>query len=401
MEVFLPYGRHAVDDEDIAAVTEVLRSDWLTTGPAVAKFETALAQAVGANDAVVCNSGTAALYLAARASQLEPGDAVVVPAITFVATANAAVLAGLEVVFADVDPNTGLMGVGHVAEALERSGKLQAKSIFPVHLGGRVADPFALQKFADERRLIIIEDACHALGTRYGCGTQQIGACAHSSAACFSFHPVKAIAMGEGGAVTTNSPELAARLRLLRNHGVCREPEAWINRALGFDPEGVANSWYYETGKISHNFRASDLNCALGESQLRKLHAFVAKRRSLMARYQRMLQTLAPNVQLIVSQPGSEPGWHLCMVLIDFEGIGVNRQALMKRLRARGIGTQVHYIPVHAQPFYVNRYGRCDLPGSKRYYDRTLTLPLFPAMTDADVDRVVEEVAAAIGGVCG
>jgi UDP-4-amino-4,6-dideoxy-N-acetyl-beta-L-altrosamine transaminase len=401
MQGFLPYGRQAVDDEDIAAVTEALRSDWLTTGPAVTKFETALAEAVGANDAVVCNSGTAALYLAARALQLQPGDAVIVPAITFVATANAAVLAGLEVVFADVNPHTGLMGVEHVAEALERSGGLQTRAIFPVHLGGRVADPAALQKFAAARRLVIIEDACHALGTTYGCGTQRIGGCAHSLAACFSFHPVKTIAMGEGGAVTTNSPELAARLRLLRNHGVCREPEAWMNRALGFDSEGVANSWYYETGEISHNLRASDLNCALGESQLRKLHAFIGKRRSLMARYQRMLQPLAPNVQLIANQPGSEPGWHLCMVLIDFEGIGVNRQALMMRLRARGIGTQVHYIPVHAQPFYVNRYGRCDLPGSKRFYDRTLTLPLFPAMTDADVDRVVEELAAALGGVCG
>jgi UDP-4-amino-4,6-dideoxy-N-acetyl-beta-L-altrosamine transaminase len=398
MQNFLPYGRQVVDDEDIAAVSEVLRGDWLTTGPAVSKFEAALAEAVGADDAVVCSSGTAALYLAARAAHLQPGDAVVVPAITFVATANAAVLAGLEVVFADVDPNTGLMGVEHAMAALDRRGGPPIKAIIPVHLGGRVENPAELQSFAAARGLIVIEDACHALGTSYGNGSQRVGGCAHSSAACFSFHPVKMIAMGEGGAVTTNSREFAAKVRLLRNHGLCREQETWVDRTLGLDSEGVANSWYYEVREISHNLRASDLNCALGASQLRKLQTFVEKRRSLMARYRRMLLPLAPAVQHIANAADTEPGWHLCSVLIDFEGIGVGRQAVMHRLKARGIGTQVHYIPVHMQPFYRDRYGHCDLPGARRYYERGLTLPLFPAMTDDDVDRVVAELAAIVKG---
>lgn len=396
---FLSYGRHLVEEDDIAAVVDVLRGDWLTTGPAVERFEAALAQAVGSDHAVVCNSGTAALYLAARASDLQPGDAVIVPAITFVATASANVLAGLDVVFADVDPDTGLMGVDHAAEALGRRGITGVKAIFPVHLGGRVADPAALCAFADAHGLIIIEDACHALGTQYCNGSLRIGGCTHSSAACFSFHPVKTLATGEGGAVTTNSPALAARMRLLRNHGMMRERENLINASLAFDADGTVNPWYYEVAEISHNFRASDLNCALGASQVAKLGRFLDRRRSLIARYRRLISPLEPAVRFIVNAPGTEPGWHLCSILVDFERIGIDRHLLMARLKARGIGTQVHYIPVHLQPFYQQRYGQIDLPGAMRYYNRTLTLPLFPSMIEADVDRVVGELEAALRAV--
>jgi UDP-4-amino-4,6-dideoxy-N-acetyl-beta-L-altrosamine transaminase len=394
---FLPYGRHVIDEDDILAVSNALRSDWLTTGPAVEEFEQALARTVGAQHAVVCNSGTAALYLAAKATRLEPGEAVIVPAITFAATASACVLAGLEVVFADVDPQTGLTGVEHAAEALARGGSKQhVRAILPVHLGGRVGDPAALHKFASENDLLIIEDACHAIGTSYGNGSVEVGGCHHSLAACFSFHPVKSLAMGEGGAITTNSAELADCARLLRNHGMSRDPETFDNQELAFGANGTVNPWYYEIDEISHNMRASDINCALGASQLRKLRRHIDARRKLIERYRRCLSGLAPTVQFISSSPGSNPGWHLCAVLVEFDALGVDRGTVMRRLRERGIGTQVHYIPVSRQPFYRRRYGDIVLDGAESYYRRTLTLPLFPTMTDADVDRVVDSFAESL-----
>jgi UDP-4-amino-4,6-dideoxy-N-acetyl-beta-L-altrosamine transaminase len=385
----LPYARQTIDEDDIAAVGMALRSDWLTTGPAVGAFEAALARQVGADYAVVCNSGTAALYLAARASGLVSGDAVIVPTITFLASANAQVLAGLEVVFADVDPDTGLMTVENALNALRRGGE-RVKAICPVHLGGRVDDPPALQAFAESHGLVILEDACHALGTRYRNVSHRVGGCTHSLMACFSFHPVKSIAMGEGGAVTTNSSAVAERLRLLRNHGMDRRPERMVGGAAAFDANGVINPWYYEAGEISHNFRASDINCALGLSQLKKLDKMLAARRDLMVRYQQKLNELAPAVRLVPEASGSEPGWHLCAVLVDFSNLGTDRATLMRLLREAGVGSQVHYIPVHTQPYYRQRYGDIDLPGAMAYYQRTLSLPLFPTMTSGDVDRVVD-----------
>jgi UDP-4-amino-4,6-dideoxy-N-acetyl-beta-L-altrosamine transaminase len=391
---FLSYGRQAIDNDDIAAVVEVLRGDLLTTGPTVDRFEAELAERVGAQYAVVCNSGTAALYLAARGAGIGAGDTVIVPAITFVATASANVLAGAEVVFADVDPATGLMEATHLEAALASVPQGRAKAVFPVHLGGRVADLAALQAVATKHGAVIIEDACHALGTTYGSGTP-MGACRDSVAACFSFHPVKTIAMGEGGAVTTNAPELADEARRLRNHGMERRVEAIENRDLGFDGNGELNPWYYEVAEISHNLRASDINCALALSQLRKLDRFVERRRELMAHYAAKLAGLGPAIRLIAPGPDVQPGWHLCGVLIDFEAIGMTRRELMARLSKRGIGSQVHYIPVNLQPFY-RRKGAADLPGARAYYSRALSLPLFAGMTTADVDRVVEALSESL-----
>jgi UDP-4-amino-4,6-dideoxy-N-acetyl-beta-L-altrosamine transaminase len=393
---FLHYGHQVIDEADIAAVVDVLKSDWLTTGPTVAAFEAALADVTGARHAVVCNSGTAALYLAMRALQFQPGDAVLVPAITFVATASAAVLAGLDVVFADVDPNTGLMGAAQVEAAIKRSNTPRIAAVCPVHLGGRISDPSELAGVAERRKLVIVEDACHALGTEYGNGSYRIGGCVHSMAACFSFHPVKTVTMGEGGAIATNSAELAQRMRLLRSHGMDRRPEQTHGRDVAFGPDGAINPWYYEVEEISHNFRASDLNCALGHSQLRKLPSFVAARRELMAWYAQKLATLDPDVRLIESRPDSNPGWHLCSVLIDFAALGTDRGTVMRRLRERGVGTQVHYIPVHQHPYYRRRHASLDLPGANAYYARTLSLPLYPSMTKSDVDFVVDAVKASI-----
>jgi UDP-4-amino-4,6-dideoxy-N-acetyl-beta-L-altrosamine transaminase len=384
------YGRQLIEDDDVAAVSAVLRGDMLTTGPAVKAFERAFAERVGAAEAIVCNSGTAALYLAARAVGLGRGDTAIVPAITFVATASANVLAGIDVVFADVDPDTGLMGVEHAATALDHVKGTPAKAIFPVHLAGQVADPIALARFADENGLAVIEDACHAVGTRYGNEGASVGACQHSKAACFSFHPVKAIAMGEGGAVTTNDPALARQVRLFCNHGMNRDADSFSNVDLALAGDGSANPWYYEVNEISHNFRASDINCALGLSQLRKLDRFLGVREKLVARYRALLAELAPLVRLAPNTNTIETGWHLFRVLIDFETLGLERHVVMERLRAKGIGSQVHYIPVHLQPFFRRRYPTQNLPGALAYYRRTLSLPLFASMTEDDVDRVVE-----------
>ena len=393
---FLNYGRQAIGEDDIAAVVDVLRGDWLTTGPAVERFETALCKETGAEHAVVCNSGTAALYLAARAGGLKAGDSVIVPAMTFAATASANVLAGVEVIFSDVDPLTGLMRVSDAEEAIARRGNHQVKGIFPVHLTGRVSDPAVLHEFAEHAGLVVIEDACHALGTRYGNARHAVGSCQHSVAACFSFHPVKAIAMGEGGAVTTNSKQLADEARLLRNHGMSRNAKDFQSPELALSDDGLANPWYYEVATISHNLRASDINCALAASQLRKLGEFLDRRRKLMEHYRVRLTDLSPAVTLAALGADQEPGWHLCAVQIDFESLQIDRRTLMLRLRERDIGTQVHYLPVNLHPFYRNRYGEIHLPGALSYYQRTLSLPLYPTMTPADVDRVVDELAACI-----
>jgi UDP-4-amino-4,6-dideoxy-N-acetyl-beta-L-altrosamine transaminase len=394
MTHFLPYSRQSIDDGDVAAVAAVLRGDWLTTGPSVEAFEHALAETVGARHAVVCNSGTAALYIASRAAGLKPGDKVIVPAITFLATASANLLAGIEVVFSDVDAQSGLMNAEHAAEALKRGGQ-NVRAIFPVHLGGRVENPESLYSFAMHQGLEVVEDACHALGTRYGYAANRIGSCAHSLAACFSFHPAKTIAMGEGGAVTTNSDELAQAARLIRNHGMTRDSAAFSDMEMAF-ANGEPNPWYYEAHEISHNFRASDINCALGLSQLGKLEAFLAVRRQLADRYQERLASLAPIVRYLPASPGDRPGWHLCSVMVDFDKLKMDRRTFMERLKARGVGTQVHYIPVHMQPFYRRRYGELPLPGAMAFYRRTLSLPLYASMAVADVDRVVDAIHAVI-----
>jgi dTDP-4-amino-4,6-dideoxygalactose transaminase len=217
-------------------------------------------------------------------------------------------------------------------------------------------------------------------------------------AACFSFHPAKTIAMGEGGAVTTNSDKLAHAARLLRNHGMTREAGAFVNRDLAFAADGTPNPWYYEAGEISHNFRASDINCALGLSQLAKLETFLTTRDKLAKHYRTRMAPLAPIVRYVPGTAGDRHGWHLCTVLVDFDALGMDRCTLMDKLKVRGVGTQVHYIPVHTQPFYRQRYGMQSLPGAMAYSRRTLSFPLYASMTESDVDHVVDALTAIIKG---
>lgn len=396
---FLPYGRQVIDDDDVAAVAAVLRGDWLTTGPTVEAFEAAFAERVRARHAVACSSGTAGLHLLALAQGLGPGDVVVVPTVTFLATANAARYVGADVVFADVDPETGLMDTARFLEAVERAPKGSVKAVFPVHLNGHCVDMPALRKAAEG--LFVAEDACHALGgdqaTRSG-AMVPVGACADSDAAMFSTHPVKAIATGEGGMLTTNDDALAERLRRFRNHGMVREERNFRNRDMAFENgDPLAAPWYYEMHEPGFNYRLNDLQCALGISQLRRLTGFVERRRKLRERYAALLNGMGPHVRPITVAKGCEPAWHLSVALIDFAALRTTRSRVMRQLRETSIGTQVHYIPVHLQPYYRDRYETPRLPGAELYYERCLSLPLFPTMAESDVDRVVEALAEVLG----
>ena len=389
---FLPYGRQSIDEDDIAAVSSALRGDLLTTGPLVEKFERMLARIVGARDTVACSSGTAALYIAARALGIGPGHTVVVPAITFLATASAPHLAGAEIVFADVDPESGLMRAQDLEAALERAPYKRADAVFPVHYAGQSCDMEPIAGIARAKTMKIVEDAAHALGTVWRCddgAVQSVGASEFSDLTIFSFHPVKTVAMGEGGAVGTNDPELLRRLKQARNHGITREPFEFKRVDASFDSTGAVNPWYYELDAPGFNWRISDINCALGISQLAKLQRFINARRSLVECYDELLAPLAPLVRPLKRDPRSLTAWHIYAVRVDFAEAGIERAELMRGMAADRIGTQVHYIPVHRQPYYAQRYGTHSLPGAERYYASTLTLPLHPAMSEADIVRVV------------
>ncbi len=397
-EPFLPYCRHVVEDDDIDAVTKVLKSDALTQGPAVAKFEADLAQVTGASHAVVCSSGTAALHLVALALDLKPGDAVLVPAQTFAATANCIRYVGADVLFTDVCPQTGLMRPQDLEAALRTHRGRRIRAVFPVHINGQAADMAGLAAIAKQANLAVVEDACHALGTVIN-DEGPVGNCRHSVMTVFSFHPAKTIAMGEGGAITTNDPALQAKLTRLRTHGITRAPQDFVARAEAFDANGEPNPWYYEMLDLGFNYRACDMQCALGSSQLAKLPRFSAARRKIVAAYETALAPLAPKVCPVERRPGQFAVWHLAAVLIDFEGLGKDRATVMRQLRSLGIGTQVNYIPVHWQPYYTSLAGGHppSLPGAELYYRRCLSLPLFATMTEVDVTRVVTGLQQVLG----
>ncbi|MEQ8434710.1 MAG: UDP-4-amino-4,6-dideoxy-N-acetyl-beta-L-altrosamine transaminase [Oceanicaulis sp.] len=388
MTDFLPYGRQSIDADDIAAVTRVLKSAYLTTGPEIPAFEGEFAAAVDAPYAVACNSATAALHLALDALGVGPGDACIVPTITFLATANAARYCGAQLVFADVDAQTGLLTPETLDDAVTRA-EGRAKAVLPVHLAGALCDMEAIAGATREAGLKIVEDSCHALGSVDANG-DPAGACRWSDAATFSFHPVKTLASGEGGMVTTRDHERAAHMARARSHGVERDPQRFQRPELKDAP------WAYEQHQLGWNHRMPDILAALGRSQLAKLPRFAAKRRALAAAYESALADLAPLVRAPVRQPGVDPCRHLMNVAIDFAAARVSRAEVMARLKERGVGSQVHYIPVHTQPYYRALYGDAHLPGAEAYYERTLSLPLFPDMETADVERVIEALRAAL-----
>ena len=395
---FLPYGKQCIDDDDIAAVTQVLRSDWLTTGPAVDEFENALARSCQAPHAVACANGTAALHLTALALGLNNTDCVIVPTMTFLATANAIRFVGAEVQFADVDPATGLIRLEDAQRAMESAGN-RITAIYVVHLNGQSVNMQEIYGFAQQHGLRVVEDAAHAIGTDLLLDAGQhapVGSCRYADMTIFSMHPVKTITMGEGGAVTTRNAELNKKLRALRSHGMTRDPAEFQQRDLGFSRDGSANAWYYEMPEVGFNYRESDINCALGLSQLKKLAQFKIKRAELRALYNKLLQPLAPKIRPVPAVPWSDSCWHLYPVHIDFSALGIERQQLVEILKQAGIGTQVHYLPVHMQPYYRRRYGELSLPNAKRYYDSVLSLPFYPTLTTEDVARVIHELTRVV-----
>ncbi|MGE0441737.1 MAG: UDP-4-amino-4,6-dideoxy-N-acetyl-beta-L-altrosamine transaminase [Gemmatimonadales bacterium] len=384
---FLPYGRQEIDDTDVAAVTAALRAPYLTQGPMVERFEAALAEFCGARYAVVFNSGTAALHAAYAAAGIGPGHSVLTSPISFVATANASLYLGGSVRFADVDPDTALLDSGSADDHADRT----IRAVVPVHFGGEVASVEVLAPIAEARHWLIIEDAAHAIGARYRTGDggeYQVGACAHSDFCCFSFHPVKQLTTGEGGAVTTNDETAYRRLRRFRTHGITRDPAELET------PEG---SWYYEQHELGFNYRLTDIQSALGLSQLARLPGWLAARRQVAVWYETRLAAL-PQVRPLRRPERSTGAHHLFVVRVP----PAIRRSVYEAMTRQGIGVNVHYIPIYRQPFY-RRAGVPGVPlrGAEAYYESALTLPLFPGMTETDVERVVGALEAAVGVAVG
>lgn len=386
-EHFLPYAKPALEPEDIEAVVQVLQGEWLSGGPAVTAFEDALAASVGSAFAAVCSSGTAGLHLALLALDIGSGDAVLVPAITFAATANVVRHVGAEVVFVDVDPTTGLITTETMLEGIARAQArgLRPRAVMPVHYAGQVANIMVAARALD---MVIIEDACHAFGSvsMSEAGRYPVGACRTADCTVFSFHPLKTITTGEGGAVTCNDAKVAARIRTLRNHGV--------DRSVPVGVSATSNTEHVATGEIGFNYRLSDIHCALGRSQLARLPVLIERRKSLVDYYHDALRD-AP-LTLLRRQGTSDPAWHLFVVLIDFELLGVTRDKVRTALGRMGIGTQIHYVPVYRLPYYRTRYGELRLAGSEWFFERALSLPLYASMTRADVDTVVTGLQACL-----
>ncbi|WP_420547799.1 UDP-4-amino-4,6-dideoxy-N-acetyl-beta-L-altrosamine transaminase [Curvivirga sp.] len=387
---FLPYGKPDLDDADIAEVVKVLQSDFLTTGPLVQEFEEQLCQSVSADHAVVCNSGTAALHLAYMALGLQAGDQIIVPAMTFCATANAAAMCGAEVIFADVDPTSGLVTVETLLKAISKTDPDQLKAITIVHMNGQMADMPALYQIAQSHNVKIVEDACHALGTSYEVEEQEykVGQCAHSDYCCFSFHPVKTVAMGEGGAVTCRSAVDASLMKKLRSHGLEFEPENFT--ALPEDAVSNAPVWHREMNVLGYNYRAPDILCALGISQLKKLTQFKQKRCDLTAAYDAMFDGHSNLLVPIKRSVGQSVGWHLYPVLIDFKGLGKSREEVVRLLKDKNIGTQIHYTPVPHHPYWQDRVKGERFNGAEQYYLSELSLPLYSQLTTDDAQYVAE-----------
>ncbi|WFP50625.1 UDP-4-amino-4,6-dideoxy-N-acetyl-beta-L-altrosamine transaminase [Methylomonas sp. EFPC3] len=381
MTAFIPYGRQDISEADIQAVIDVLKSDFLTQGPAVPAFETAVSEYCGARHAIAVNSATSALHIACLALGVGPGDVVWTSPITFVASANCALYCGAKVDFVDIDPRTYNLSVAALEQKLqgaERDGKLP-KVVIPVHLCGQSCEMAAIHALSEKYGFKIIEDASHAIGGKYR--NQPIGNCRYADITVFSFHPVKIITTAEGGMALTNDAELADKLALLRSHGITRDPAQMTHQADG--------PWYYQQIALGYNYRMTDIQAALGLSQLSRLDEFVANRQCLAARYDSLLSALP--VEIPWQHPDNYSALHLYPIRIAEVVSAYSRLSVFEGLRAAGIGVNVHYIPVHLQPYY-RRMGfqPGDFPEAERYYRAAISLPLYATLSEANQDRVIE-----------
>lgn len=426
----IPYGRQLIDGDDIDVVAEVLRSDWLTTGPKVDEFERAVSDCVGAKNAVALNSGTAALHAAMYAIEIGPGSEVIIPPMTFAATANSVLYQGGTPVFVDVLRDDLLID----PEQVERKITKKTKAIVSVDYAGHPCDYDALREIAQRHGLFLVADACHALGAEYK--GRRVGTLADLTV--FSFHPVKHITTGEGGMVVTNNPTLADRMRKFRNHGITRQVEEFTVHSSRFTVKGnsIASvgeqstdngerfilsplhhaggegrgegeigerltvngqrampSWYYEMQELGYNYRITDIQCALGISQLKKLPRWIERRREIAGRYDQAFANLRVLEPLKV-RLGVSHAYHLYVIRVDSDELGISRDEIFDRLHAQGIGANVHYIPVHLHPYYRRRFGHHpgECPVAEKAYERILSLPMFPAMRDDEIEYVIETV---------
>jgi UDP-4-amino-4,6-dideoxy-N-acetyl-beta-L-altrosamine transaminase/dTDP-4-dehydrorhamnose reductase len=381
----LSYGRHCIDEKDVAAVSKVLKSDFLTTGPAVEEFEKRLAEYIGAKHTIVVNSGTAALHCAYAALGLKAGDEVIVPTMTFAATANAAVYCGATPVFADVNADDMLIDEKDIIKHITP----RTKAIAVVDYAGLPCNYGALREIARKHNLFLVADACHSLGASYE--NKPVGTLADLT--CLSFHPVKLITTGEGGAIVTDNDEFAAFIRDFRSHGIVRDPEKFTALTLNNPAAKRPLSWYYEMQYLGFNYRLPDINCALGMSQLSKIDRFLNRRREIAEYYRREFAG-APFIKMQEFLHNRKSAWHLFVVQIDFDKIGSSRVDTMRRLKNNGILTQVHYVPVHKHPFYRNNFKTYDgmCPVAEGLYEKILSLPIYPAMKNEDAEYVAGNV---------
>ena len=384
----IPYGRQSISQDDIQAVVGVLQSDWLTTGPAVEAFETAVAEYCGVRHAVAVNSATSALHIACMSLGLQKGDVLWTTPNTFVASANCGLYCGSGVDFVDIDPQTYNMSVTALRQKLEvakKQGRLP-KVLVPVHFSGQPCEMREIAALAKEYGFAVIEDASHAIGATYE--DSRIGDCRYSDMTVFSFHPVKIVTTAEGGMVTTQDTQLAERLRIFRSHGITRDSSKMTEVSHG--------DWYYQQIDLGYNYRITDLQCALGSSQMKRIDNFLARRREIAATYDQELQGLP--VVLPKQLEGVQSAWHLYVIQIDENKACKNRKEVFDFLRSKGIGVNVHYIPVHTQPYYQQKFGfqKGDFPVTEAYYRQAISLPMYTELSREQQQQVISAVKEAL-----
>jgi perosamine synthetase len=373
LNTFIPYGTQWVDQEDIESVVSVLKSDWLTTGPTVDKFEKAFAKYVGAKYAVAVSSGTAALHTAAFAAGIGKGDEVITTPMTFAASSNCVLYQGGKPVFADIDKKTYNIDPANIKRKVTK----KTKAIIPVDYTGQPCNLDEIKDIADDNDLIVIEDASHAVGSLYK--GKKVGSI--SDLSVFSFHPVKHITTGEGGIITTDSKELYEKLLLFRNHGITKNKNDFVSPADG--------GWYYEQQLLGYNYRITDFQCALGLSQLKKIDNFIKRRKEIVKKYNKAFEEIGEIITPFQLKY-SESSWHLYVIQLNLEKLKTNRKKVFNELRKNKIGVQVHYIPIYYHPYYQRlgyKKGLC--PNAEWLYDRVVSIPLFPKMTDSEVKIVI------------
>jgi UDP-4-amino-4,6-dideoxy-N-acetyl-beta-L-altrosamine transaminase len=378
----IPYGRQEINQEDLLAVLAVLQSDWLTQGPVIEQFENAVADYCGAKYAVAVNSATSALHLACLVAGLGPGDILWTSPNTFVASANCGLYCGADVDFVDIDPQTYNMSVDALERKLIQAAKIGKlpKVVIPVHFAGQSCRMEAIRKLAVQYNFTVIEDAAHAIGGNYR--GQKVGACQFSAMTVFSFHPVKIITTGEGGMILTNRADLYEKLLFLRTHGITRDERFMTKPSDG--------PWYYQQIDLGYNYRMTDIQAALGYSQLQRIDQFVRRRHVLAARYDQSLKGLP--VTLPWQDPDTYSSWHLYVLRLHLDQLGKSRKQIFEELRTAGIDVNVHYSPVHTQPYYERLGFKVgDFPAAEEYYRAAITLPLYYSLSDEDQNYVIEK----------